>query len=106
MCRATELVTFRGSPGRYELSVLRSALEPRIGAQRTIDIAKHVFNATNVETLTLFLFSSENWKRPPTEVANIMFLLEEYIGKFGTFLVENNVRVEVIGQVSGSLTHE
>ena len=64
-----------------------------------MDTVVHVFNATEVSTLTLFLFSSENWRRPPAEVTNIMRLLEEYIGKFGAFLVENDVRVEVIGQL-------
>ena len=64
-----------------------------------MDTVVHVFNATEVSTLTLFLFSSENWRRLPAEVTNIMLVLEESFSKLGGFLVENNVRVEVIGQL-------
>ena len=70
-----------------------------LGGRRIVDIAQHVFNATEVHTLTLFLFSSENWKRPPAEVTNIMNVLQDTFYKLGAFLVENNVRVEVIGQL-------
>jgi undecaprenyl diphosphate synthase len=71
---------------------------PTVGAQKVIDIVKYVYR-TDVEVLTLFLFSTENWKRPGEEVSNVMGLLEEYLKAFATYLVENNVRVEIIGQV-------
>src|SRR5262247_2271719 len=53
-----------------------------------------------VEFLTLFAFSSENWRRPPEEVSLLMQLfagaLEQEVGK----LHENNVRFRVIGDMS------
>src|SRR3989304_1129767 len=53
-----------------------------------------------VEYLTLFAFSSENWRRPPREVTFLMKLfvmaLEQEVGK----LHDNGVRFKVIGDLS------
>ena len=47
--------------------------------------------------LTLFGFSSENWKRPPDEVDDLMGLLRHYLRGEVAELHRNNVRVRVIG---------
>ncbi len=50
-----------------------------------------------IEVLTLYCFSSENWKRPPEELGFLMTLLRQYlIGERDT-LVENNLRLRIIG---------
>ena len=51
----------------------------------------------NIEVLTLFAFSKENWNRPKTEVSELMSLLQRYIRSDLDELVENGVRVKVIG---------
>lgn len=88
--RVTELVDL-DNPQRLGLRLT--------GARRTIDIAKHLFKTSLVTTLTLYLLSTENWRRPQDEINTIMALLEESIGEFGAFLIDNNIRVELIGQV-------
>lgn len=50
-----------------------------------------------VKYLTLFSFSSENWKRPATEVADLMGLLRLYLKKEISNLCEKGVRLKVIG---------
>lgn len=50
-----------------------------------------------VEVLTLFAFSDENWQRPPTEISALMSLLEEYIAREAAELVEQGVRVRILG---------
>ena len=47
--------------------------------------------------LTLYAFSSENWKRPPTEVSHLMGLFRAYFREDVDELVERNVRMRIIG---------
>src|SRR6201991_5012427 len=50
-----------------------------------------------LEHLTLFAFSSENWKRPKTEVGALMGLFRTYFRSDMDELVERNVRMRIIG---------
>jgi len=52
-----------------------------------------------VEFLTLFAFSSENWRRPADEVSLLMRLFVSSLQKEVGKLVENGVRMRVVGQV-------
>lgn len=54
-------------------------------------------NELGVNTLTLYAFSTENWKRPKMEVDYLMKLPEEFLGSFLPELIEENVRVEMMG---------
>ncbi|HEY2445328.1 MAG TPA: isoprenyl transferase [Rhizomicrobium sp.] len=47
--------------------------------------------------LTLYAFSSENWKRPPTEVTHLMGLFRAYFREDVDELVRRNVRMRIIG---------
>ena len=50
-----------------------------------------------IQYLTLYGFSSENWKRPRTEIADLMGLLRNYIREDLEQLHRNNVEVRIIG---------
>ncbi len=50
-----------------------------------------------IETLTLFAFSSENWRRPETEVSALMSLFLNALKREVKKLVKNNIRLRVIG---------
>lgn len=50
-----------------------------------------------IEILTVYAFSTENWKRPRTEVQSLMRLLVEYVRKERPELIRNNIRVLTIG---------
>jgi undecaprenyl diphosphate synthase len=54
-----------------------------------------------IRILTLFAFSKENWKRPKQEVSRLWSLLRDYIKKDGRVLLENNLRLVMIGQRNG-----
>lgn len=54
----------------------------------------------NIPYLTLFAFSTENWKRPQREVDFLFSLLEKHINEKGNKLVEKNIRVETIGDLT------
>lgn len=51
-----------------------------------------------VGTLTVYAFSSDNWKRPPAEVASLMRLLHGYLRKETARCVNQGVRVSMIGR--------
>ncbi|HJR66943.1 MAG TPA: polyprenyl diphosphate synthase [Gemmatimonadaceae bacterium] len=51
-----------------------------------------------VETLTLFAFSSDNWKRPTREVTTLMRLFHRYLASEAAALQENGVRLSVVGR--------
>jgi undecaprenyl diphosphate synthase len=77
---------------------------PRVaGHRRGVETVREVVKACmerGIEFLTLFAFSSENWRRPPDEVSFLMQLflrsLEQEVGK----LHDNGIRFRVIGDLS------
>jgi undecaprenyl diphosphate synthase len=77
---------------------------PRVaGHNRGVDAVRRVTEACGrrgVEYLTLFAFSSENWRRPADEVSTLMRLfmaaLQKEVGK----LHENGVRLRVVGELA------
>lgn len=75
---------------------------PRIeGHRRGVTAVRRVCEETSqlgIEQLTLYCLSSENWKRPLTEVEFLMHLLEQYMIEERTTIMENNLRVSVIGR--------
>jgi undecaprenyl diphosphate synthase len=54
-----------------------------------------------IEVLTLFAFSSENWKRPPAEVGRLWRLLKDKLVSDDGLLVKNDLRLRVIGRRAG-----
>jgi undecaprenyl diphosphate synthase len=68
----------------------------RIGAQRAKEIIR-VCPDLGVKYLTLFAFSTENWKRTADEVAGLMAIFRRYIRKEAAELITNGVRVRFIG---------
>jgi undecaprenyl diphosphate synthase len=69
----------------------------RAGAQsvrRAVEAAPDL----GIGALTLFAFSSDNWKRPPSEVAGLMRLFARHLRKETPELVEKGVRCLVIGR--------
>lgn len=53
----------------------------------------------NIPYLTLFAFSTENWKRPQDEVGGLMVLLDQYLKKELKTLMKNKVRLNTIGRI-------
>ena len=52
-----------------------------------------------VKFLTVYAFSTENWKRPKEETDALMLLLEEFIAQQLTTLMEHNIRLQAIGRL-------
>ena len=52
-----------------------------------------------VEALTLYSFSTENWRRPKAEVGALMTLLQQYVLQERREILDNNIRLRAIGQI-------
>lgn len=76
---------------------------PRIfGHIKGARIAKRIITECtkkNIEYLTLYAFSTENWLRPEQEVSFLMTLLKRYLKKEVATLVQQNIRFTAIGQL-------
>ena len=74
---------------------------PRLAGHRAgVEALRRVVEAApalGIEVLTLYAFSSENWKRPPEEVSDLMGLLRHYIRNEVKSLNENGVRLDFVG---------
>jgi len=82
----------------------KKRLLPRVaGHKRGVEIVRDMVKqcaTLGVEYLTLFAFSSENWRRPPEEVSFLMGLFMEALKKEVIKLHENNIRLIMIGDRS------
>ena len=68
---------------------------------RSVEEAIRAAKELGVKILTLYTFSTENWKRPKHEVNALFRLLENYIDKELNSLDKNDIRLSVIGRVEG-----
>jgi undecaprenyl diphosphate synthase len=71
-----------------------------VGHQRGVEAVREVVRAARemgLEALTLYAFSTENWRRPDEEVSALMGLLKRYIIADLEEFVANNVRLKIIG---------
>jgi len=79
----------------------RRGLSRLRGHEAGVEAIRRVVEAApkqGVGTLTLYAFSSDNWRRPKTEVSALMALLRFYLANEVESLVRNGVRLSVIGR--------
>ena len=71
----------------------------KVGVDTVRDLVKHCINL-KVDYLTLFAFSSENWRRPSEEVSFLMGLFMDALEREVVKLHQNNIRLLLIGDRS------
>jgi undecaprenyl diphosphate synthase len=75
---------------------------PRVEGHRAgINAVRDVVESSarlGIDVLTLYAFSTENWKRPEAEVSTLMALLKRYLRAELNTLLSNNIRFHVIGR--------
>lgn len=82
----------------------KKRLKPRLfghheGMKRVIEIVEYAVHA-ELKVLSVYAFSTDNWKRPTEEVNGLMKILVEYINSEIQKLHENNVQLRVMGDIS------
>lgn len=80
----------------------KRALPRSAGHRAGMETIKKIVEASidiGVKYLTIYAFSTENWKRPREEINSLMHLLVEYIGKELIKLKQNGVCIRVLGHI-------
>ena len=72
----------------------------KVGAEVFRDIATYC-QELGIDYLTIFAFSTENWKRPKDEVDTLMSLLEQYLQEAIDTMERDHIRLKVLGDVTG-----
>jgi len=100
----------RTDPGTFHVAIIMDGngrwatsrgLPRAEGHRRGADAVRRTVRTApslGISTLTLFAFSSDNWKRPPREVATLLRLFAEYLRSERAELLANGVRLSVIGR--------
>ncbi|EFK39343.1 isoprenyl transferase [Peptoniphilus lacrimalis] len=70
----------------------------KAGSDRVIDIVEASYEL-GVKSLSLYAFSTENWKRPRDEISKLMELIKYYIRTQLAKINKNNVRINVFGDI-------
>ena len=73
--------------------------EGHYAGAESVEVALETCGEIGVDYLTLYAFSSENWKRPEAEVKALMGLLAHFLKEKTPSLIKNNIRLQVIGQI-------
>ena len=101
MNRARHIAIIMDGNGRW---ATRQGLKRIKGHERGAEVVREITtfcaNHPEVEVLTLYAFSTENWKRPKMEVEFLMKLLDNWLAKELPTYQKENVRFEVIGDIS------
>jgi undecaprenyl diphosphate synthase len=85
--------------GRWAQARGRARLEGhREGSDSVREVTREA-RKIGIQALTLYAFSSENWARPPEEVAGLMQLLREYLESERAEIMENQIRLSAIGDL-------
>jgi undecaprenyl diphosphate synthase len=72
----------------------------KMGAETVRKITTYCAKHETIETLTLYAFSTENWKRPKMEVSFLMKLLDNYLTNEVATYMELDTKFETIGDIS------
>jgi len=100
MNRAKHIAIIMDGNGRWaELRDKKRVRGHEAGAKVVKEITTYCSTHPEIERLTLYAFSTENWKRPRLEVEFLMKLLERHLKNELPIYLKNNVRFEPIGDI-------
>ncbi len=99
--RARHVAIIMDGNGRW---AKRHHLPRAMGHQRGVEAVRRLvrsLESTGLECLTLYAFSSENWKRPEEEIGDLMNLMRRFIKSDLPEFVSNDVKLKIIGDWKG-----
>ena len=85
--------------GRWAKKKLLPRIQGHWEGVKTVDRIVSLCRKLDIEALTLYSFSDENWNRPPVEINTLMKILDYYLNKELERMKNENIRFHTIGQV-------
>jgi len=85
--------------GRWAKKRLLNRIKGHEKGSETVRTVVRTCREIGIRYLTLYAFSTENWQRPRVEVEALMTLLTDFLHSEQREMLENNIRLRVIGQV-------
>ncbi len=85
--------------GRWAKKRLLNRINGHEKGSETVRTIVRTCRQIGISYLTLYAFSTENWQRPRAEVEALMALLKKFLQSEQKEMVENNIRLRVIGQI-------
>lgn len=76
-----------------------TAIGHKEGAKRVENIVRYA-NKIGIKYLTVYAFSTENWKRTQEEVQSLMLLMQKYINDFLKKADSENIKINIIGDIT------
>jgi undecaprenyl diphosphate synthase len=86
--------------GRWARLKGKTRIEGHIAGVDSVRDVVEACSQLGIKYLTLFTFSTENWKRPEKEISALMQLLIKVINRESKKLHDNNIRLNVIGDIN------
>ena len=85
--------------GRWAKNRNLSRIEGHREGAKTVNKIIEASRKHNIKYLTLYAFSTENWKRSKEEILGLMSLLKEFLDSNLNKLIENQIKLRVIGRI-------
>ena len=82
---------------------LRKKKSRNHGHTEGVKVVEKIIEASitnKIKYLTLYTFSTENWKRPKKEISFLIYLLEKYIDQQFETLIKKNIKLKVLGKLN------
>jgi undecaprenyl diphosphate synthase len=95
----THVAIIMDGNGRWAKKRLLNRINGHEKGSETVRTIVRTCREIGISYLTLYAFSTENWQRPKTEVKALMALLKKFLQSERKEMVENNIRLRVIGQL-------
>ena len=86
--------------GRWGLKKKNSR---NLGHKKGVEVIENIIDEAitfKIQYLTLYTFSTENWKRPKQEINFLIYLLEQYLDKEINNLIKKNIKLKIIGKIN------
>ena len=99
MIRPKHVAIIMDGNGRWGLKKKNSR---NFGHKKGLETVEKIISAAinkKINYLTLYVFSTENWKRPINEINYLFSLLENYIDNEINHLIKKNIKIKVIGNI-------